>query len=171
LAGGINQYGYAGGDPVNHSDPFGLFPGIRLNTASAVVSMKRQQDESTLEVIGNSMLGTLEMLRTEIVGGAAVRAASAATGSTLFRSGKANPGNLRPRAGESGVSVRTSLSNPIDSKDAPVFRPGGDVTEIDATRLPAGSVRVDNVPEGHAEIQGLTPEQVKAAVVNTKKLP
>ena len=24
LAGGINQYGYAGGDPVNYSDPFGL---------------------------------------------------------------------------------------------------------------------------------------------------
>ncbi|MEX2180709.1 MAG: RHS repeat-associated core domain-containing protein [Gemmatimonadaceae bacterium] len=24
LAGGINQYGYAGGDPVNHADPFGL---------------------------------------------------------------------------------------------------------------------------------------------------
>ena len=25
LAGGINQYGYAGGDPVNSSDPYGLF--------------------------------------------------------------------------------------------------------------------------------------------------
>jgi hypothetical protein len=24
LAGGLNQYGYAGGDPVNYSDPFGL---------------------------------------------------------------------------------------------------------------------------------------------------
>jgi uncharacterized protein RhaS with RHS repeats len=26
LAGGVNQYGYAGGDPVNFSDPFGLCP-------------------------------------------------------------------------------------------------------------------------------------------------
>jgi uncharacterized protein RhaS with RHS repeats len=26
LAGGVNQYGYAGGDPVNYSDPFGLCP-------------------------------------------------------------------------------------------------------------------------------------------------
>jgi RHS repeat-associated protein len=26
LAGGLNLYGYAGGDPVNYSDPFGLFP-------------------------------------------------------------------------------------------------------------------------------------------------
>lgn len=26
LAGGLNLYGFAGGDPVNHSDPFGLCP-------------------------------------------------------------------------------------------------------------------------------------------------
>ena len=26
LAGGLNLYGYAGGDPINHSDPFGLCP-------------------------------------------------------------------------------------------------------------------------------------------------
>jgi uncharacterized protein RhaS with RHS repeats len=26
LAGGINQYGYVGGDPVNYADPFGLCP-------------------------------------------------------------------------------------------------------------------------------------------------
>jgi hypothetical protein len=26
LGGGLNLYGYAGGDPVNHSDPFGLSP-------------------------------------------------------------------------------------------------------------------------------------------------
>lgn len=26
LAGGLNLYGFAGGDPVNFSDPFGLYP-------------------------------------------------------------------------------------------------------------------------------------------------
>jgi uncharacterized protein RhaS with RHS repeats len=26
LAGGLNLYGFAGGDPINFSDPFGLFP-------------------------------------------------------------------------------------------------------------------------------------------------
>jgi hypothetical protein len=28
LAGGLNSYGFAGGDPVNFADPFGLCPGI-----------------------------------------------------------------------------------------------------------------------------------------------
>jgi len=29
LAGGMNLYGFAGGDPVNFSDPFGLCPGVK----------------------------------------------------------------------------------------------------------------------------------------------
>jgi hypothetical protein len=35
LAGGINQYGYAGGDPVNYSDPFGLW---RTKVHNAIIS-------------------------------------------------------------------------------------------------------------------------------------
>jgi uncharacterized protein RhaS with RHS repeats len=31
LAGGLNLYGFAGGDPVNFSDPFGLNPLVRLS--------------------------------------------------------------------------------------------------------------------------------------------
>lgn len=30
IAGGLNLYGYAGGDPINYSDPFGL-EGCRLD--------------------------------------------------------------------------------------------------------------------------------------------
>ena len=34
LAGGLNLYGYAGGDPVNFSDPFGLCPeGVQADSA------------------------------------------------------------------------------------------------------------------------------------------
>jgi uncharacterized protein RhaS with RHS repeats len=33
IAGGLNLYGYANGDPVNFSDPFGLFPDLLLDLA------------------------------------------------------------------------------------------------------------------------------------------
>src|SRR5690606_11530617 len=32
LAGGVNQYGFAAGDPLNYTDPFGLCPGIPNTT-------------------------------------------------------------------------------------------------------------------------------------------
>ncbi|MBX3175272.1 MAG: hypothetical protein KF709_12725 [Gemmatimonadaceae bacterium] len=40
LAGGVNQYGYVGGDPVNFSDPFGLwgFPRWVRNVVAAVAT-------------------------------------------------------------------------------------------------------------------------------------
>jgi hypothetical protein len=36
LAGGINQYGYGDGDPVNNSDPFGLTPALACAMAMPV---------------------------------------------------------------------------------------------------------------------------------------
>ncbi len=37
LAGGLNLYGFAGGDPVNFSDPFGLCPTCPLGAVGAAV--------------------------------------------------------------------------------------------------------------------------------------
>jgi hypothetical protein len=37
LAGGLNLYGYAGGDPANNSDPFGLCPACAVAEAGAEV--------------------------------------------------------------------------------------------------------------------------------------
>lgn len=37
IAGGLNLYGYAGGDPINFSDPFGLCPPRDENTADCTV--------------------------------------------------------------------------------------------------------------------------------------
>ncbi|HEX9743506.1 MAG TPA: RHS repeat-associated core domain-containing protein, partial [Nitrospiraceae bacterium] len=38
LAGGLNLYGFAGGDPINFSDPFGLCPECKLLLAAAGAS-------------------------------------------------------------------------------------------------------------------------------------
>jgi hypothetical protein len=37
LAGGLNLYGYAGGDPINFSDPFGLYPVCVMGPVGALV--------------------------------------------------------------------------------------------------------------------------------------
>jgi len=150
-----------------------LIPLVHLGAgvAQAVQAAKAEAEAVTLKQVNEATLGAIEFIANEIVGAGVAKMAGSVAGPSLFRSGRSNPGNLKPRSGEVGVSVRTSLSNPIGSKNAPVFPAGGHVTEISTSRLPPGSVHVDNVPPGHAEIRGATAEQVKAAVINTTKLP
>jgi hypothetical protein len=42
LAGGLNLYGFAGGDPVNFSDPFGLSPDCKRNPARCLLQRTLQ---------------------------------------------------------------------------------------------------------------------------------
>ena len=44
LAGGANAYGFAGGDPISYSDPFGLCPGVN---GTDQLSVDDCPDEST----------------------------------------------------------------------------------------------------------------------------
>jgi len=45
LAGGMNLYGYAGGDPINFSDPFGLCPRVTVDGNNVLI-------EANLETTG-----------------------------------------------------------------------------------------------------------------------
>ena len=90
----------------------------------------------------------------------------------IYREGAPSPSNLTPRAvDEEGLSFRDSLSNPTSSANRPVLQPGKDFIGIDTSKLPPGSVVYDNVPPGHVSVRGVTPEQLKAAVVERGKLP
>jgi hypothetical protein len=51
------------------------------------------------------------------------------------------------------------------------MNPGKDFIGIDTSKLPPGSVIYDNVPPGHVTVRGVTPEQLRAAVVERGKLP
>lgn len=52
-------------------------------------------------------------------------------------------------------SVRDTPSNPWPMRDTgPVFRVGKKITEVDAAKLPPGSVVRDNIPPGHVNIDG-----------------
>ena len=90
----------------------------------------------------------------------------------IYREGAPSPSNLTPRAvDDGGLSFRDSLSNPVSSANRPVLQPGKDFIGIDTSKLPPGSVIYDNVPPGHVTVRGVTPEQLKAAVVERGKLP
>ena len=89
----------------------------------------------------------------------------------LYREGTPRPGNLTPRPVDEGaLSFRSSLSNPIDSAARPVFRPGEPYIVLDPSRLPPGSVIVDNVPPGHVSVTGASVEDLLAALVDRGKL-
>ena len=99
--------------------------------------------------------GTLNLRSRFTLGGIRWSAALPVGGfpaGTVFRSGKGNPGNFRTRAGESGLSVRDSLSEPYPmGEHGPVFR--DKFTAINPGEY--GGLEVDNDPPGHATLPGL----------------
>lgn len=53
LAGGLNLYGFAGGDPVNSSDPFGLCPGIAGTDQNSVDDCPAESSRSFWDRLWN----------------------------------------------------------------------------------------------------------------------
>ena len=91
----------------------------------------------------------------------------------VFRAGNPNPANLRPRPIDGGkLSFRDSLSNPwpLRPGQRPVFEPGDPYFAVDPSKLPPGTVFVDDRPPGHVSVVGATPEEIKNAVVERGKL-
>jgi hypothetical protein len=104
--------------------------------------------------------------------GSGVELSEAGVPKVIYRQGTPSPSNLTPRASDAGnLSFRDSLSNPVGTGEAPVMNPGKDFIGIDTSKLPPGSVIYDNVPPGHVTVRGVTPEQLKNAVVDRGKFP
>jgi RHS repeat-associated protein len=85
LAGGLNLYGYAEGDPVNYSDPYGL---CAVKGAAASVAMGRTIAAATGSEYG---FGSLAF---DVVGGA-LCAGVLVRGVQMLRGGARVAGNLR----------------------------------------------------------------------------
>jgi len=69
LAGGLNLYGFANGDPVNFSDPFGLCPPCGVDVGSSIIAAIEQsvrRNPNALEV-ASPFLGGLVRTFTEPV--------------------------------------------------------------------------------------------------------
>lgn len=94
--------------------------------------------------------------------GAVVAPKVGGEGGIIFRGGSQTDNALTDKG--TGLSFRDSLSNPIDGP--PVLRPGEKYFGVDTSKLPKGSVVPDNVPPGHVGVRGLTPDQVRQAIVD-----
>jgi hypothetical protein len=92
----------------------------------------------------------------------------------IYRAGKPNPGNFKPRAIDNGnLSFRDSLSNPWPRSpdDRPVFSIGESYFGVDPSRLPPGTVARDDNPPGHLVVGEVSPDVLRAAVVERGKFP
>jgi RHS repeat-associated protein len=106
LAGGLNAYGFASGDPVSYSDPFGLCPPKTLAEVPMCTGQLLQPAQGPLEIAGTLVTaplaggGAVEEIGTEVLalgrtleaGGGGILAAGAvaqrvagATGGTVSR--------------------------------------------------------------------------------------
>ena len=63
-----------------------------------------------------------------------------------------------------GLSLRDSISNPIDRSLA-TLHPGQKYFAVDTRRLPSEAVVPDNMPPGHVSVFGLTPDQIRDAIL------
>jgi hypothetical protein len=94
----------------------------------------------------------------------------------IYRDGGKSPSNFRLREGESALSFRDSMSNPLPPGHA-VLRPGKDWVGIDTSKLPRGSVVPDGVPgseltpPGHVSVYVNDPELLKAAIIESGRFP
>jgi RHS repeat-associated protein len=55
LGGGLNVYGFAGGDPVNGDDPFGLCPTCLIDLGAQIQQLVSQQEDETKNRVGLTM--------------------------------------------------------------------------------------------------------------------
>jgi hypothetical protein len=115
IAGGLNLYGYANGDPVNYSDPFGLCPefitGRPCGTAFAIGVGFVPVIGDAIDIIG--ALAGRDLLTGEDIGGVGVGVTIA--GTIFGGSGKL----AREGADLAGDAIRRIPGNPFRGANAP----------------------------------------------------
>jgi RHS repeat-associated protein len=187
-----SPYGYAEADPIDASDPSGSWPHFQFdplgavkgltNFGSGLLGLPQPFGSSTSQdplhwsyEIGNGAwygLGVLAGIGPDASSANEPECSGEQVPAVIYRAGTPSPSNLTPRAVDSGVlSFRSSLSNPINSASRPVLGPGETYIGIDTSQLPPGSVVADDVPPGHVSVVGVSPQELRAAVIQRGRFP
>jgi len=121
IAGGLNLYGYANGDPINFSDPFGLCPD-EDDTACQVFESGLTALGAALGFLAGGGTGSFVALASSGVGAAAVPAGAvqgAAAGGFLGAAlGKALSPYLFSEGNDDGVRRKPGSQGRFKSRDA-----------------------------------------------------
>lgn len=180
-------YNYAAADPTNQTDPTGLGGGLLGTVENYSVGLV---DTATLGLTrkarnllgGDNINYCSTAYRTGSATGLAVGLAipgegeaeaaiaaeeTASEGGLIFRGGTQTDNALTDKG--TGLSFRNSLSNSVDGPA--VLRPGEKYFAVDTSKLSPGSVVRDNVPPGHVSVNGLTPDQIRQAIVDPQGDP
>jgi len=110
LAGGLNLYGFAGGDPINFSDPFGLCPGGCVLEGSGVVAAGLVLLTATTAILAGDDLA--DAIDAGIQAGRDFINGARDLSSRIFRRGKDLPAQGEPNStdvrddGEGGGQIR-----------------------------------------------------------------
>lgn len=131
LAGGMNLYGFADGDPVNFDDPFGLCKPLCASDAAQVFgnleSMAPAINEAIAEFVPQNALSALGgQLVGRIAAGAASLRATAAAGEALSRHAAAAGRETIRRQGSRILTMnRHALTGSRHSAEAHAFAKAG----------------------------------------------
>jgi RHS repeat-associated protein len=160
LAGGLNLYGYAGGDPINFSDPFGL-------RAQACCT---REDLADIGVGLIPVVGNLHDAHTAIRGKNIVTGDDASSGDRLF----AAAGVVLPVSGGAikagGRVVREAaerLANRLGRNSVSIGTVDG-VRRVDLVGRPHGGVETPHV---HTYSRHTNPETGQTSVTRDSRLP
>jgi hypothetical protein len=159
LAGGLNVYGFAGGDPINFSDPFGLCPqhitGRPCTTIHKVSTALGAGAGAMLGGVGGAVAGTVVLPVAGTLGGGAIGAVAGGAEGAVVGLAAANVavqgaellGATVNEMGSLGRRLRTFITTTI-------LIPGGMASPVPTTP----SIRGDNNPTTQeAEQQGRRP--------------
>jgi len=115
LAGGLNLYGYAGGDPINFSDPFGLWCPPDCNALDAVLTVGGAVVGGLFGAGTGGAGGTLVAPGVGTIGGAGL---GWEAGSTLGAAGGLTVANFLKTLGSDGESSRRGGADEGGAKSA-----------------------------------------------------
>jgi RHS repeat-associated protein len=153
LGGGLNLYGFAAGDPVNFSDPFGLCPSCRNELSSRYT----EEEQKWARAMGNDEDAAW-------AAGIAVVAAAGGFGALALTANSAAIGTAAASAGTAGAGLTTGIVTALQRAGPDLAARRDAVLELTKN---LDVVRMKELANGAIKIAGGTGSRLREIYLNT----